>query len=148
MVIPARHESWAIRLARLQRLIDDQVEGPAWLWTIRVRILSYLVSRYRACEARAARGADAAQTNSVRRKGLADEPYLTGQFLEVEVGNDAAPIELHHPLLPIVGADHPPKSTVQLSAILENIRLINYGLRGTSYDAAWLWWRQGWCVRS
>ena len=46
MVVPTVIQEWQTRLANLRQLVAAEARGPAWLWSIRIRILEYLVARY------------------------------------------------------------------------------------------------------
>ena len=46
MVLGGVRQEWSIRLAHLNGLVQAGVRGPVWLWRIRIRILSYLLTRY------------------------------------------------------------------------------------------------------
>jgi hypothetical protein len=139
VVIAGVQREWSRRLAHLTGLVEAGARGPAWLWRIRIRILSYLLARY----------------------GEPQEPAPSAFEAErMDTGDDAFP-GFTEPALPIVtgtrlppaGVEHPPKPGSVITPILEDIHEVNADLRAARWqdpppDLAWTWWRSTWCLRS
>lgn len=135
MVIGGVSREWSHRLARLRSLVAAGAEGPAWLWRIRIRVLTYLLARY----------------------GEPDGPESSGEPGETADGAGALPPEPAPPVsagyrLRLVAADHPPRAGAAISPVLDEIHEVNTGLRAARWEdpppeQVWAWWRAAWCRR-
>ena len=134
MVInPVRH-GWSLRLENLGRLIEQDPDGPVWLWRMRVRILRYLISRY-------------TEPPGVRPTGSSlDVPSVFDEAIE------ALPAMPPTTVLPMVAVPYPPRAAAAMMGLLHDVRTINEARRGDGLaerdpELIWAWWRETWCVR-
>ena len=137
MVVETVARDWSVRLAHLSRLLEADPAGPTWLWRIRFRILSYLVSRY---------GGQA--TDTPAPAGALDP----GDVGDITDDDGRAVIVLGRTLLPPVGVEHPPRRGPVISPILLDLQTVNQQRRAAEShdlrpDIAWCWWRSNWCRR-
>jgi hypothetical protein len=130
MVISGVSREWSMRLARLRALLAGGGDGPAWLWRIRIRILSYLLARYGEPEPPAAPPADEAPP-------LPREPVPP-----VSIGFR----------MPAVAVEHPPKAAPVITPVLDEIHEVNADLRAARWEPprpaeVWTWWQARCCRR-
>ncbi|MHC4963351.1 MAG: hypothetical protein ACYTGE_00415 [Planctomycetota bacterium] len=133
MVIADVKREWSSRLGRLTGLVEAGERGPAWLWRIRIRILSYLLARY----------------------GEPGEPGPPEPSLPEPSPPELAPPEPSPPVFvatsgPPVGVEHPPKPGAVITPILDDIHEANDFVRmargqDPPPELAWTWWRTAWC---
>ncbi len=135
MVASGCWPDWQLRLAGLKRLVADDPQGPIWLWQIRIRILTYLVSRY----------AETPSTALGRKRETAESQACTES---VEMLPPVPPTTL----LPPVGVEHPPKPAAVIAKVLVEIHELHQQRRIDQWinpapDVVWQWWRSAWCLR-
>ena len=128
---------WSARLEKLQAIREQHPEGPTWLWNMRIRILTFLVSRY------ATRAADELRHEAAQPESV-----------DVDAANDFDPTDQSEWSLPIVRyfrspnlGEHPPRTRETLSAVLDKISDENDSSRSLTgrrppLDSVWTWWRE------
>ena len=131
MVISPVTENWAQRLDHLRRLLERQPQGPVWIWRTRVRILEYLLARYR---------------DGPERPALATAPH---DDVLADERPERAPAAT---VFPMVGVTHPPKAGALMSGLLREVQEINEARRiaagsPRSPEDVWQWFRGTWCLR-
>ena len=130
MVINTRLQEWCSRLFELHRLTQQEPEGPAWLWRIRIKILTYLVTRY--------------TDESIAKTLVADE-----QTRRTESVSSASTTLLDGPL---PEAPHPPLSGQVVRPVLDELQILNNQRRNDEGfypepEVFWDWWRETQCPR-
>jgi hypothetical protein len=149
MVISTFNENWNQRLARLQRQIAEQPDGPVWLWSIRVRILQFIAARH---------GPDVRLEESPSDSNTS--LGLRAWTREIDGAQDEAE-DMVGPALPwhlnsaavFSTAAIPPRCSSAMNPALANLQHINDSNRmridrGAQMQDVWLWWRDQWCCPS
>jgi hypothetical protein len=139
VVIAGVKREWAASLAHLTGLVEAGARGPAWLWQIRIRILSYLLARY-------GEPVDDVALESEAKDPEADEVDVRDAFRE--------PADWPPPPIPTVqppaAVEHPPKPGTVITPILADIHKVNTDIRFDRWEdppaeQVWNWWQEAWC---
>ena len=130
MVINTRLGEWCSRLFELHRLTQQELEGPIWLWRIRIKILKYLVTRY-------------------PDEPIAKTPADDTQTRRADSVSSAPATLLDRPL---PEAPRPPQSCQVVRPVLDELQVRNNQRRNDEGfypdpEVIWEWWRETWCMR-
>jgi hypothetical protein len=137
---------WSTRLEKLQTIRDQHADGPVWLWNMRIRILTYLVSRY----------SHSAGDQFQIRSDRARDAKFTSPPIGMNFGSDE-PSEWSLPIIRYsrssdLGIERPPRSAESFSAALDKISDENDAVRSIAWrrppcDTVWSWWRETYAAR-
>jgi hypothetical protein len=133
---------WASRVEKLQSLREQHPDGPVWLWNIRIRILSFLISRY----SHSAPDTTQEKSHDEGREILRHDPIGCDEHSEWTL-----PI-VFNARGSNVGIERAPRDAACFSSVLGNITDENDSIRLLTWrrppvEAVWNWWRDTYAAK-